>query len=60
MFDYIKRLRSHPGVPVAIYFQLVGFIFGITSQTGDKLDRTLFCVGVMSLIWIPVLWTNRK
>jgi hypothetical protein len=59
MKEYIARLKKHPGVPVALTCQGMGFIAGFNRVDGN-LTSALVGVGVMSLFWIPVLLTAQK
>jgi len=50
-------LKSHPGVPVVFVFKITGVIAGLKRDGGDAIFYALFGFFVMSLFWIPVLWT---
>ena len=56
---YWQRLKRHPGVPVAIACQGMGFIAGFTRPDGD-LKIAFIGMAIMSVFWIPVLITARK
>lgn len=54
MSDYWKRLKVHPGVPIATVLSLAGPIVGLMREDGS------WWVGLIMLVfWIPVLITAR-
>ena len=54
MSDYLRRLKHHPGVPVASFFTVIGSVMGAE----DGLTGALLGAAVMSLVFWPiVLWT---
>lgn len=56
--SYRSRLASHPGTPIAAAMTAVGFLVG---AHGDRwLTGGLFGAAVMSVYWLPVLWTARQ
>jgi hypothetical protein len=60
-----KRLNNHPGVTFVIALQMLGVIAGLMSKQGDTGLRALLGFSIMSVFWIPVIWTawtdrNRK
>lgn len=52
---YRDSLKHHPGVPVAILCQFLGFLAGTTGE--HWFLNGLIGAGIMSFYWIPVLWT---
>lgn len=54
MNDYWKRLKNHPGVPMASALSIAGIVAAAASEHGD------WRVGLLvSVFWIPVLLTAR-
>lgn len=52
---FVLALKAHPGVPVASGMTVLGFIAG---AEGEHWIRSgLIGAGIMSMFWIPVLWT---
>jgi hypothetical protein len=55
---YLSGLASHPATPIAAALTAVGFLVG---AHGDRwLAGGLFGAAVMSVYWLPVLWTARR
>lgn len=46
MKKFTKRLKGHPGVPIAAALTLLGFVAG-----------GVFGAAVLSVFWVLVLWT---
>jgi hypothetical protein len=57
---FFSKLRTHPGVPIVIACQILGFATGITSPNAAQLERAFAGLVIMSLFWIPVFWTAWK
>ena len=56
MSDYWKKLRAHPGVPIAAAFPVFGGVAGLQN------DHMGFFMGALIsaiVVWIPVLLTAR-
>lgn len=56
---YIRRLKRHPGVSVALAIQVVCFLAALSNPNFEGLTYPLFVLGMSSLVWIPVLITNK-
>lgn len=56
MSAYWKRLKRHPGVPIASFFSVTGAIPGLRSGSWQ---HVAVGVAIMSVFWIPVLITAR-
>jgi uncharacterized membrane protein len=56
MQKYRKSLERHPGVPIAAAFTALGFAAG-ASKGGDWIVGGVIGAAVMSVFWLPVLWT---
>ena len=56
MKKYINSLKQHPGVPIAAALSVMGFIAGAT-RGGDWIMGGIGGAAIMSVFWIPVLWT---
>ena len=54
MSDYMKRLKHHPGVPVAFFISFFMFLSGLPFMA-----RALTMLLVSIIFWIPVLITAR-
>lgn len=54
MSDYTKRLKNHPGVPVASVMSVFMFLGGL-----PFIERALTMLLVSIIFWIPVLITAR-
>lgn len=54
--QYSRSLKRHPGVPLASFFTVMGFIAGV-QRTGNWLSGGLFGAAMLSVFWVPVLWT---
>ena len=50
-------LKSHPGVPMVVAFELIGVIAGLGRVGSDVLFYALLGFFITSFFWIPVLWT---
>lgn len=60
MTTYWKRLKNHPGVPVATIFTIIGTGAGIGNESMGMLSGSAFGAGMCALIsWPIVLWTAR-
>jgi hypothetical protein len=57
MRGYFRRLSKHPGVPIASFFSVLGFVTGL--QHGDLGLAVIHCL-VMSIFWVPVFLTVPK
>lgn len=58
MKDFLRSLIKHPGVPVVITLQVMGFLAGMFRRgIEDNLFYALISAGAMSVFWIPVIWT---
>lgn len=42
------------------WLMLLGFLAGLRRPGGEWFISGLIGVSIMSIFWIPVLWTNRK
>lgn len=58
MRKYLKRLKAHPGVPVATGFTL----FGALARASEAGIEGLFVGALMAsvIVWPIVLWTARS
>jgi len=57
MSDYLRKLKSHPGVPIATAFTVFGGVAGLQN------DHMGFFMGALVsgiVVWIPVLITARS
>lgn len=59
MIDDLKNygiaLKHHPGTSIATVLSLLGFVAG--AKGGYWFIRGMVGFAIMSLFWIPVLWT---
>ena len=55
MHDYIRALKTHPGLPIAAALPVMGFVAGLQVS----IERGMFGAVLMLVFWIPVLVTNR-
>jgi uncharacterized membrane protein len=53
---YWKSLERHPGVPIAAACTALGFVAG-ASKGGDWFVGGMIGAAIMSVFWLPVLWT---
>jgi hypothetical protein len=61
MKDYFKRLRTHPGVPVASVMTVVGSLAGASNQSFPIADGMVFGGLFMGgFCWSVVLLSNFK
>lgn len=63
MKDYFKRLKTHPGISMAVFMTILGFLFGggTNKSLYTWLQHGLFgalCMGVLA--WSIVLISNIK
>ena len=57
MSDYLKKLRAHPGVPIATAFTVFG---GVAGLQNDHMGFFLGALVAGFVVWIPVLLTARS
>lgn len=59
MRNYLKRLRAHPGVPVA---GVMTFAFLLAALTSERSPGGAMWIALVfaALVWGVVLWTARK
>jgi hypothetical protein len=57
---YWARLKDHPGIGYAAVFHIAAMLAGGMNESMTLGTGLIFgsCVG--SIVWVPVLWTNRK
>ena len=61
MRDYFKRLKEHPGVPVAFFMTIAGAMAGAQNRSFPIVDGMIFGACVAGgVCWTIVLITNRK
>jgi len=51
---FCRSLSRHPGLGWATFFTAVGFLVGLHNRS---LPMALTGAAVMSIFWLPVLWT---
>jgi uncharacterized membrane protein len=56
MQKYAKSLVRHPGVPIATACTIIGFVAG-ASKGDDWIMGGAIGATIMSVFWVPVLWT---
>ncbi len=62
MKTYLKRLKAHPGVPLASILTPIFIATGLTATglaEGHPMDGLLVGVGASVMTWAIVLWTAR-
>jgi len=52
MRTYFKRLKNHPGVPVATILSIAFFLMGL-----PDINSALFGLVASGIVWVPVLLT---
>lgn len=57
--QYFKRLKAHPGVPVAAAFTLVFILAGLSNKSLGLLGGVMIGLLTSSPYWAIVLWTVR-
>ena len=57
MKTYLKRLKHHPGVPIASAFSATGFLMGFIER--GLASGILTGVLASLIVWTPVLITAR-
>jgi len=61
MWNYFKRLKTHPGVPVATVMTIVGSLIGASNQSFPIVDGMVFGGLFMGgFCWSLVLLSNLK
>jgi fucose permease len=55
---YFKRLKSHPGVPVAGFLTAVFPLAGLANKNGWQ-DGVIAGLVAAAVVWLIVLWTAR-
>ena len=58
MRNYLKRLRAHPGVPVAAVLTFA-FLLAALSNERSPGGAMLVALWFSALVWGVVLWTAR-
>lgn len=56
---FLLSLLNHPGTPIAFILSVFGFFAGLE----DGLQYGFIAMGIMSIFWIPVVftaWKNRE
>ncbi len=59
MRNYLKRLRAHPGVPVAAVLTFA-FLLAALSNEHNPGGAMWLALWFVALVWGVVLWTARK
>jgi len=59
MRNYLKRLRAHPGIPVAAVLTFAFLHVALCSERGPGGAMWIALV-FAALVWGVVLWTARK
>jgi len=59
MKDYLRRLRRHPGLSLAVVFTLMGAAAG-ASRSGGLRGAVIGALVMGGFCWVPVLLTARK
>ena len=57
MSDYWKKLKNHPGVPLAAAMPLFG---GVAGLQNDDMGFFMGALVAGIVVWIPVLLTARS
>lgn len=57
MKTYIKRLKAHPGVPVAAMLTVVFPLAGLGNK--NTLPGVAAGLACAAMVWLIVLWTAR-
>jgi hypothetical protein len=59
MRNYLKRLRAHPGVPIAA---VLTFAFLLAALSNERSPGGAMWIALVfaALVWGVVLWTARK
>jgi hypothetical protein len=61
MRDYFKRLKSHPGLGIAVIMTVLGAFALAIKSFQNPLHGALFGIIIVGLfVWLPVLLSNRK
>ena len=51
----LRRLKRHPGVPIATAMMFLGFFAG--AEGNEWALGGMIGAAVMCIFWVPVLWT---
>ena len=60
MKNYLKRLRHHPGVPVAAFMTVAFVVAGLFNENLSIKEALVIGLTVSAVMWAAVLFTNRR